>query len=82
MSITGWVSNLTKNTASARMHFAVETTDEAVETATLTALLEELTYRGRAAEAKPELWTLKAPIEREYPECGKTSARIRFVRVR
>lgn len=80
MSINGWISNLTKNTASARMNFTVDTTNEEIEAAVFAALYEELRYRGRAVEATPDQWQLKSPIERGYPESGKSSARIRLTR--
>lgn len=81
MDINGWVSNLTKNTASVRMNFDEGATDEQVYAATLQAVVAELRRVGRHSEATAELWKLKQPINRDYPTAGKSSARIRLVRL-
>ncbi|XNL98388.1 hypothetical protein SEA_BUMBLE_77 [Arthrobacter phage Bumble] len=81
--ITGWVSHLTKHTASVRMNFPVEATDEEILEPLFVWLGEELREVGRGDEAARELWALKDDrIAREYPSAGKSSARIRLRRVR
>lgn len=79
--INGWVSNLTKNTASLRVNFKVEVDNAEVEQFCYHLLMKELDRARRTSEANEALWTLKAPIEREYPMGGKSSARIRFRKV-
>lgn len=80
--VGGWISNLTKYTASARMNFDADASDEEILLATLTALFEELRNKGRADEAGPGLWELKDPIKRVYAVAGKSSARIRLRRTK
>jgi hypothetical protein len=78
--INGWISHLTKNTASARMNFDVSVTDEEILSALYSFLFTELRRSGRSAEARRDLWDLKDGIERDYPLAGKSSARIRLRR--
>lgn len=79
--ITGFISNLTKNTASARMNFPADATDAEILAATHRALFAELKEAGRAKEAAPENWGLKGDkIDRDYAVFGTGSARIRLVR--
>ncbi|QTF82174.1 hypothetical protein SEA_PRAIRIE_77 [Arthrobacter phage Prairie] len=83
MDINGWISNLTKNTASARMNFPEDATDEEVLDATRRALSAELRAVDRGDEDRPELWALKGDrIDRDYASAGKSSARIRLHRIR
>lgn len=78
----GFVSALTKNTASVRMNFPAGASDQEVLGAVLRALFAELREAGRGGEAEASQWGLKdGKIERSYSVAGVGTARVRLVRV-
>jgi len=76
MEMNGWVSNLTKNTASLRINFPENTTDEQIEEFAKRLTGEALVTDGRKDENVRQ-WVVK-PYKRDYAVMGVSSARVRL----